>query len=120
MKVKLQNVYQVTRDMDRALGFYRDVLGMTLKFRDAGKWSQLQAAGSNVALSSPEEAAAGATGTVMVLEVEDLDEAREQLEAAGTSVVELREVTHGRTLTCRDPDGNLLQIFARKAPKPAS
>ena len=113
MHVKLQNIYQVTTNMDRSLGFYRDVLGLSLKFRDGDKWSQLRAGDSNVALSSPAEAAVGAHGTVMVLEVDDLAAARAALQAAGTPILEERTVTHGRMLACRDRDGNLLQLFTR-------
>lgn len=112
--VKIQNVYQVARDMDRALGFYRDVLGMTVRFRDSDKWCQLDAGGANFALGAPEEGPPGATGAVVVLEVDDLDATRRALEAAGVAVEGERDMgSHGRVLTCRDPEGTLLQLFQR-------
>lgn len=112
--IRIQNVYQTTRDMGRALGFYRDVLGMTVKFQDGGKWCQLDAGGANFALSAPEEAAPGANGTVVVLQVDDLEATRRQLEGAGVTVEDVRDMgSHGRVLTCRDPDGTVLQLFQR-------
>ena len=34
---KLQNAYYVTSDMERAVGFYRDALGLDLMFQDGEK-----------------------------------------------------------------------------------
>jgi predicted enzyme related to lactoylglutathione lyase len=117
MQVKIQNVYQVTSDMTRAVGFYRDLLGMKVKFQDGGKWAQLDARGARFALASPEEAgAAAASHTVIVFEVDDLAAARAALEQAGAPILATRDMgSHGSTLTTRDPDGNAVQFFARAA-----
>src|SRR5579863_4083524 len=103
MQVKIQNVYQVSHDMNRALDFYRDVLGMKLKFRDGDKWVQLDAQGARFALSSLEEAgAAASSNTVIVFEVDSLAEAKEALEAAGAPILATRDMgSHGSTLTSR-------------------
>jgi catechol 2,3-dioxygenase-like lactoylglutathione lyase family enzyme len=120
VQVKIQNVYQVTRGMDRALAFYRDVLGMKVKFQDGAKWAQLDAGGARFALSSPEEAgAAAASSTVIVFEVDDLAAAKAALDATKAPILATRDMgSHGSTITSRDPDGNIIQFFAR-APKPA-
>lgn len=111
---RLQNAYYVTADMDRAAAFYGDVLGLPTKFRDGMKWAQFDAGGVNFSLSSPEEAAAGATGAVVIFEVDDIDEMRRRLESAEASVLDARDMgDHGRSLTFRDPDGNLVQLFQR-------
>lgn len=119
MQVKIQNVYQVTKDMGRSLGFYRDLLGMKMKFQDGDKWAQLDAQGARFALSSPEEAgAAAASSTVIVFETDDLAAARQALEAAGAPILATRDMgSHGSTLTSRDPDGNVIQFFARATAK---
>jgi len=115
VSAKIQNVYQVTQNFDRALGFYQDVLGLKLKFRDGEKWGQLDANGSKFALSSPEEAGPAAkSNTVVVFEVDDLDAARQALEAAKAPILGIRDMgSHGSVLTSSDPDGNIIQIFAR-------
>lgn len=111
---RLQNAYYVTRDMDRAVAFYRDALGLTTKFQDGARWAQFDAGGVNFSLSSPEEAAAGAMGAVVIFEVDDLDSARAGLEAHGASVLDTRDMgSHGRALTFRDLDGNIVQLFQR-------
>ncbi len=111
---KLQNAYYVTRDMERAVSFYRDALGLAVKFQDGTRWAQFDAGGVNFSLSSPAEAAAGAQGAVVIFEVDDIDVARSRLETAGASVLDTRDMgAHGRSLTFRDPDGNLVQLFQR-------
>ncbi|MGH6990024.1 MAG: VOC family protein [Stellaceae bacterium] len=115
MQVKIQNVYQVTRDMGRSLGFYRDLLGMNMKFQDGTNWAQLDAQGARFALASPEEAGAAArSNTVIVFEVDDLAAARAALEGAGAPILASRDMgSHGSTITSQDPDGNVIQFFAR-------
>ena len=117
MQVKIQNVYQVTRDMGRSLGFYRDLLGMKMKFQDGEKWTQLDAQGARFALASPEEAGtAAASATVIVFEVDDLAAARKALESTGAPILATRDMgSHGSTITSRDPDGNIIQFFAKAA-----
>jgi len=111
---KLQNAYYVTAEMDRAVAFYRDVLGLPLKFQDGERWAQFDAGGVNFSLSAPDEAATGARGAVVIFEVDDLDAARDRLVDARASVLETRDMgTHGRLLTFQDPDGNLVQLFQR-------
>ena len=111
---KLQNAYYVTRDMDRAVAFYRDALGLSLSFQDGAKWAQLKAGDVNFSLSSPEEAAPGAAGAVVIFEVDDLAASRAQIAAAGAEVLGERDMgSHGKALTFRDPDGNLVQLFQR-------
>ncbi len=111
---KLQNAYLVTRAMDRAVAFYREALGLALKFQDGARWAQFDAGGTNVSLSAPEEAADGACGAVLVFEVDDLEAAAARVAAHGGTLGARRDMgTHGRTLTVRDPDGNVIQLFQR-------
>jgi predicted enzyme related to lactoylglutathione lyase len=114
---RIQNAYYVVPAMEQAAAFYRDVLGLKLKFQDGERWAQFDAGGSNFSLSSVEEAAPGAAGAVVVFEVTGMDAMAERIAAAGGGILGRRDMgTHGRTLTVRDPAGNVLQLFER-APK---
>lgn len=111
---KLQNAYYITADMERAVAFYRDTLGLDLMFQDGGKWAQLKAGGVNFALSSRDEAPDGAVGATVVFEVPDAAAAGAAIAAAGGEILGERDMgDHGRTLTFRDPDGNLVQLYQR-------
>lgn len=111
---KLQNAYYVTGDMERAVRFYRDALGLTMKFQDGAKWAQFDAGGVNFSVSSPEEAAENAQGAVVIFEVDDIEATRAKVEREGATVLGARDMGgHGRSLTFRDPDGNVVQLFQR-------
>ena len=114
MIVKIRTVYQITTKMEESIAFYRDVFGLPLKFRDGDKWAQFDTPGAPLALSSQEEAAPGAHGTVAVMEIDNMDETRRALEAKGVGVTPIRDMgSHGRVMSCNDPDGNVLQLFER-------
>src|SRR4051812_24669478 len=115
MPATVKTVYQITTRMNDSIAFYGELLGMPLKFHDGNSWAQFDAGGTSLALSSPEEAAPGATGTVVVLEVDNLEEVRKLLEGIGASVTPVRDMgDHGRVMSSHDPDGNVLQIFEKK------
>jgi predicted enzyme related to lactoylglutathione lyase len=111
---KLQNAYYVTADMDRAVAFYRDTLGLDLAFHDGARWTQFKAGGVNFALSSAEEAPDGAVGATVVFEVPDIAAAAAAIGESDGEVLGERDMgDHGKTLTFRDPDGNLVQLYQR-------
>jgi predicted enzyme related to lactoylglutathione lyase len=114
---RVQNAYYVVRDMDRAVGFYRDALGLKLKFQDGAKWAQFGGVNINFSLSAPEESAGADGGAVVVFEADDLPAAIAAVQRAGGTVVARRDMgAHGKTVTIRDPEGNVVQLFGRAAP----
>jgi predicted enzyme related to lactoylglutathione lyase len=111
---KLQNAYYVTGDMERAVGFYRDALGLDLVFQDGTKWTQFKAGGVNFAVASEEEAPDSAFGATVVFEVDDIVVMSASIVSAGGELLGERDMgDHGKTLTFRDPDGNLVQLYQR-------
>ena len=111
---KLQNAYVVSRDMDRAVAFYREALGLQLKFQDGARWAQFDAGGVNFSLASPAEAVDGVSGAVVVFEVADLAGVQSQIERHGGRVLDRRDMgDHGTSVTIADPDGNVFQLFQR-------
>lgn len=113
---KLSSVYYGVADMDRALAFYRDTLGLKIKFQDGDKWTQFDVAGQALAIATPApQQAAPGQGATVVLECDDLDATRAELIGRGITINETVDMGgHGRFFTLRDPDGNLVQMFARK------
>ena len=46
--------------------------------------------------------------------VDDIAASRDQIAAGGAEIIEERDMgDHGKALTFRDPDGNLVQLFQR-------
>jgi len=113
---RIQSVYTVVRDMDRMQDFYSRGLGLATRFRDADAWCQFGVGSANFALSSPAEAAAGARGSVVVFETDDLAATRTRIEQAGGRCLLERDMgTHGTVLTFADVEDNLFQVFAKAA-----
>lgn len=108
----LDHVYYWTRDMDAAVAFYTDVVGLSLIRRQGSGWAELEATPIRLALHGTEDAELPRSGTV-VFRVDDLDEARWTLEEKGaTFEAHVGEVEgFARFATFRDPDGNPIQII---------
>ena len=109
---ELDHLYYWTRDMDTAVAFYRDVVGLALVRRDGDAWAQFAAGPVRFALHGTDEEAAGRSGTV-VFRVDDLEAARWTLEERGARFEEHVGEVEGlaRFATFRDPDGNPVQII---------
>jgi catechol 2,3-dioxygenase-like lactoylglutathione lyase family enzyme len=113
----LDHIYYWTRDMDRAVGFYTDVVGWPLVRREGNEWAELDAGSVRFALHHSKEESAAASGTV-VLGVDDLDAARWTLEERGAVLDAFVGEVAGfaRFATFRDPDGNPIQIIEYARP----
>lgn len=111
---KIQSVYTVVNDMDALQAFYSQALGLQPKFRDKDRWTQFSVGNFNFALSSAEEAAPGAAGSVIVFEAAGLAGIRESVEGAGGKFVGERDMgSHGKVLTFTDPEGHPFQVFCK-------
>jgi catechol 2,3-dioxygenase-like lactoylglutathione lyase family enzyme len=107
----IDHVYYWTRDMDRAVAFYTDIVGFPLVRREGREWAELDAGSVRFAVHAAHGAVAP-SGTV-VLRVEDLDAARWALEQRGAAFDALTGEVEGvaRFATFRDPDGNPVQLI---------
>ena len=107
--MELVEVVVYTRDMVRATAFYRDTLGVEPDFESA-HWTTFRTGACTLALHLGSEAP---DPTFLV---DDLDAARDSLEAAGIDVTEVREPAAGlRVFDARDPDGNRFSLESRAA-----
>jgi predicted enzyme related to lactoylglutathione lyase len=111
---RLRNVHVAATDLTETVRFYRDVLGLRLKFQDGGRWAQFDLDGAAFAVSGEGESVVDpGTGAVVVFEVEDLESAKGWMRSRGVAlqgeVVDMG--AHGRYVTVLDPSGNPVQLF---------
>ncbi len=117
MLTRVDNAFFNVDDMDRAIGFYRDVLGLPVRYQ-SDDWAELGAGNVTIALrrfgSGPEgrpELGVG-EGATVVFEVEELDAARTELEGRGVKFTgQVFGYGPVKFAVFEDPNGNLLQIY---------
>jgi predicted enzyme related to lactoylglutathione lyase len=107
-------VIHYVKDMDRALPFYRDVIGLKVAFESPG-WSTFQCGGCIVALhilsAGMSEGAVAHAG--LNLHVDDLDAAVAEVVAGGGEVGDVREAGGGipvRIAVISDTEGNVFEL----------
>ena len=121
------NLY--TRDIEAGLRFYRDLLGFRETFRTPKEGTpehvELTLDGFGLGLGTVEaakrvhevDASPGSPAMVLVVWTDDVDEAFAKLTSADTPVVQSPHDTgnNNRNALLRDPDGNLVEIVAKRA-----
>lgn len=96
--------------MQRALRFYRDVLGVEV-VSESPYWSELRVGDVRLALHHGDEADQSG-GWTICFEIEDLSTLHSRLREAGVKCdSQYHETPSGPTLAFRDPDGNRLQAL---------
>lgn len=115
----IDHVYYWTADMDRAVKFYREVLGLRLLRRDGGEWAEFDGGPVRLALHGAVHGRPPQTGgATAVFRVEDLDAARAAMEERGVEFeAHVGEVEgFARFASFHDPDGNTIQIIEYARP----
>jgi predicted enzyme related to lactoylglutathione lyase len=115
----VDHVWFWVSDMDRAVAFYRDALGLSLRMRHEDAWAELEAGAVRIGLHGGGEAAAPradeatARGGTVVFAVHDLDASKAALEERGVVFENhLGEVPgYARYASFADPDGNPMQLI---------
>ncbi|MPY11006.1 VOC family protein [Arthrobacter bussei] len=108
-------VWVPVEDMDRALAFYRDTLGLDVSMQE-DEWAEIDAGGLTIGLNAREDTHGGAGGgAVISLEPEgSIEDELERIAARGGASVEgdISEYPWGRILPFKDSEGNDLQLYS--------
>ncbi|MEO6193312.1 MAG: VOC family protein [Thermoanaerobaculia bacterium] len=97
----------IVHDLDRAVAFYRDVLGMKFLFQAPPKLAFFDCGGIRLMLSLPEEAEFDHPGSILYYKVDDIQATWKALSDHGA---DLRSEPH---LLARMPDHELWMAFFR-------
>jgi catechol 2,3-dioxygenase-like lactoylglutathione lyase family enzyme len=112
--VELVEVVVYVRDMDTAVRFYRDTLGLELE-RENAHWTTFRTGACTLALHRVERRELGAAEPDPTFLVADAIAERSRLLAAGVAVTDLREPSAGiQVFDVRDPDGNRISLESRR------
>ncbi|RKQ34955.1 VOC family protein [Kocuria tytonis] len=109
-------VWVPVEDMDRALAFYRDTLGLTVEKQDTD-WSEVTQGELRIGLNARETAHTVDGGAVISFTPEDsIDDEYARLKNAGVTMTgEISDHPWGRIAPFKDSEGNDLQLFAPPA-----
>jgi len=115
----VDHVWFWVRDMDRAVAFYGDALGLAMRMRHGDDWAEFEAGGIRIGLHGAGSDEGVPHGGTAVFLVEDLDLAKASLEGRGVAFEEhLGEVPgYARYASFEDPDGNSMQIIEYLEPR---
>lgn len=116
----LDLVFYWVSDLDRAVAFYRDVLGLSLVRRDGDSWALFEAGGRRFALHAAAEGQPVTPGgATAVFAVNDLDAARARLADRGVRSSHEGDVEgYARFASFLDPDENTFQLIEYARPQP--
>jgi flavin reductase (DIM6/NTAB) family NADH-FMN oxidoreductase RutF/catechol 2,3-dioxygenase-like lactoylglutathione lyase family enzyme len=112
-------IYPVA-DLTRAIAFYRDVVGLRLKFQDGDKWAAFDFLGTTLALEHRNRDDETARRIRVGLKVsQDLETVVDKLRCSGASIGPIRSGAHEHTTTLTDPDGNQTMLYSPLARRQA-
>jgi methylmalonyl-CoA/ethylmalonyl-CoA epimerase len=121
---RIGQIALTVHDMDRAIAFWRDTVGLKFLFR-APNVAFFDVAGVRLMLGSAESPDVKPAGTVLYFEVEDLDLAFESLRERGAAVAKGGEPHFIANLGAKelwmafllDPDGNVFALMNERIPR---
>jgi predicted enzyme related to lactoylglutathione lyase len=123
MEPRLSHIRQIAvtvGDVDAALAFYRDALGLTFLFQPAPTLAFLQAGDVRLMLTTPQGAGAVGANSILYFTVDDIVATQAALVARGATEerppqLAARMPDHELwTGFLRDPDGNLVGLMEEK------
>ncbi|EXG81484.1 VOC family protein [Cryptosporangium arvum] len=114
MATGVASVWVPVDDMERAVGFYRDVLGLELTDQQP-QWSELDAGGLRIGLNAREGVSQHADGGAVISfrPDDDLESEVDRLRGAGVRFTgDISDHEWGRIVPFKDSEGNDLQLYA--------
>jgi catechol 2,3-dioxygenase-like lactoylglutathione lyase family enzyme len=111
--MQLVEVVLYVRDMQRAIDFYRDVLGLEVAF-ESQHWTTFRTGDCTLALHATDRREPGTGEPDPTFLVADACAERNRLADAGVGVTEIREPAPGvQVFDARDPEGNRFSVESK-------
>jgi catechol 2,3-dioxygenase-like lactoylglutathione lyase family enzyme len=103
---RIGNVFYRAADMDSAVRFYSEVLGLPMKFRDGDNWAAFDINGMTFALEG-----GAPQGARVSLRVDGLAAFVGELRSRGANVTDVAAGAHENRATLTDPAGNEVVLY---------
>lgn len=129
MLIGFEHIGMTSRDLDRTIAFYCDLLGLRLRLRKqqpSGELAFLDAGGGMLEIFAPNADIAPSRDVPpheagirhMTFAFDDVDAKIAELAAAGVEIIEQPRDAHNREMIrrvafCRDPDGIIVELIER-------
>ena len=106
------NVWLPVQDMERAVGFYRDVIGLDVEMQSP-EWTELDAGGLSIGLNAREGSGAQADGgAVITFRADDIEAEVVRLKGKGAVFSGgVSSYDWGSVAPFKDSEGNDLQLY---------
>jgi catechol 2,3-dioxygenase-like lactoylglutathione lyase family enzyme len=111
VKLSFDAVFYYVTDLDDAISFYRDTLGLPLVSVDFVARFDLDGVLIELVPVPPGSVVPGNGNARLCFSVSDLNDTVEQLHARGIETSDLKNKKAGRIAFFRDPDGNELSLW---------
>jgi catechol 2,3-dioxygenase-like lactoylglutathione lyase family enzyme len=111
VKVTFDCVFYYVSDMDRAIRFYRDVLGFRLVSRDVVTRFDVNGVLFEIVPAHGTSTFRGAGNARLCLRVDDFEEALKALQAKGARTGQAQRKATGVLGSVEDPDGNEICLW---------
>ena len=124
--MELTQVTNVVHDLERAVKFHRDTLGLPLLFQAPPALAFFQVGAVRLMLSPPENPTQDHPGSVLYLKVKDIESVHRTLAAKGVKFVDQPHRVHAAAdydlwmTFFHDPDDNPMALMEEKPKRKAS
>ena len=111
MKYQFDCVFHYVTDIERAISFYTDVLGLKLVSRDVVARFDIDGVLFELVPKASDKNLSGGGNARLCLRVDNIEQAVEDLAAKGIRTGPTKEVENGRLASFEDPDGNEIYLW---------
>ena len=111
MKLTATMIYYYVSDMDKAVAFYKDVMGFPVKVRFENHWAEMDAGPITIGLHPAEKGARPKQGgRTISCNVADIEKFVAEIKAKGAKVGKIQTPERGKFVMISDPDGNEIHV----------
>jgi len=111
LRFQFDCVFYYVSDMERAISFYSDVLGLRLISRDVVARFDIDGVLFELVPGGEKGVSRGDGNARLCLKVEEINHAVEYLKTKGVHSSEIRKVKNGKLASFEDMDGNEIYIW---------